>query len=304
MKGARGIIPALVTPFTSSDELDTEGFRWLCRNSIQNGVHGLILNGSLGEFPNLSKEERRRIIEIAVEEANGRLPVIVGVGSPSTGIAVALAKEAAELGADMLEVLPPFYYQIGDDAIFAHYKAVADAIEIPIILYNFPAATKVNLSPQLVARLAQIDGIVGIKNSVDSLIHLRELVRLTGGTQLTVMSGMEDYLLPGLLLGTKGTVSGLGNFVPQVLVKIYDDFMKGDVMKASDLFNRVIVPLKALAPPPEPISALKIGVKLVSGVTTAKVRYPLMDAAPGTERKMESFLRENGLLPIEPRHDR
>jgi 4-hydroxy-tetrahydrodipicolinate synthase len=302
MKALHGIIPALVTPFTVHDELDEVGFKWLCSYSIDNGVHGLILNGSLGEFPSLTAEERRTIIQIAAETANNRVPVIVGVGSPSTDLAVKLAKDAEELGADMLEVLPPFYYQIGDEALFAHYKSVAEAIGIPMILYNFPAATKTNLSPQLVARLSEVDGIVGIKDSVDSLIHLRELVRLTKGKPFTVLCGMEDYLLPGLLLGAKGTVSGLGNFVPRVLVKIYEDFTKGRIAEASELFNRIIIPLKALAPPPEPISALKIGVKLVSGVTTARVRLPLIDAAKDTERRMESFLSENGLLAARARH--
>src|SRR5690348_10177535 len=110
MKELRGIFPALVTPFTSNDELDGEGFRWICKNAISNGVQGLVLNGSLGEFPALSASERRRIIEIAVEEADHKLPVIVGVGSPATKAAVELAREAAEHGADILMVLPPFYY--------------------------------------------------------------------------------------------------------------------------------------------------------------------------------------------------
>ena len=290
----------MVTPFTSKDELDVKGFRWICDNAISSGVHGLILNGSLGEFVSLRQGERQKIIEVAVEAASGKLPVIVGVGNAATNMAVDLAKEAAGLGADYLMVLPPFYYQIGDDALFAHYKTVADSVDIPTIIYNFPGTTKVNINPALVAKLADSTSIVGIKNSVDSLIHLRELVRLTAGKNFSVLSGMEDYLLPGLLLGTKGTASGFSNFIPQVLVKIYDDFNRGDVKKASDLFNKVVVPLKALAPPPEPISALKIGVKLVSGVTTSHVRLPMVDAHPDTEKKMGAILRDNGLIPVHP----
>ena len=298
MKELHGVLPAMVTPFTSKDELDVNGFRWICDNAISSGVHGLIVNGSLGEFVSLRQAERQKIIEIAVETASGKLPVLVGVGNAGTGIAVELAKEAADLGADLLLVLPPFYYQAGDDALFAHYKTISDSVDIPVVIYNFPGTTKVNMNPALVAKLADAANIVGIKNSVDSLIHLRELVRLTAGKKFSVLSGMEDYLLPGLLLGTKGTASGFSNFIPQVIVEIYEDFMKGDITKASDLFNKIVVPLKALAPPPEPISALKIGVKLVSGVTTSHVRLPMMDAPTETERRMSAILRENGLIPM------
>jgi 2-dehydro-3-deoxy-D-pentonate aldolase len=298
LKELHGVIPALVTPFTAKDELDIDGFRWICDNAISHGVHGLMVNGSLGEFPSLRPTERHKIIELAVSAAAGKIPVIAGVGSPSTQQAVELAKEASDLGADYLMVLPPFYYPVGDGALFAHYTTIADSVDVPVIIYNFPAATKVTLSPSLVAKLADSGNIVGIKNSFDSVIHLRELVRLTAGKRFTVLSGMEDYLLPGLLLGTKGTASGFSNFIPQVLVEIYESFRRNDVKKGSDLFNRVVVPLKALAPPPEPISALKIGVKLVSGKTTAHVRLPLTDAPPDTEKKMAAVLKENGLIPV------
>jgi 4-hydroxy-tetrahydrodipicolinate synthase len=299
MKDIHGILPAMVTPFTSDDRFDEKGFRWICENSLRAGVHGFIVNGSLGEFPSLRPAERRRVIELAVEVASGKqIPVMVGVGSASTNEAVDRAKEASELGADCLLVLPPFYYQVGEDALFSHFKTVAESVDVPVVMYNFPGTTKVNLSPALVARLADTGRIVGIKNSVDSLIHLRELVRLTAGKKFDVLSGMEDYLLPGLLLGTKGTASGFSNFIPQVLVEIYESFMKGDVRRSSDLFNKIVVPLKALAPPPEPISALKIGVKLVSGITTSHVRLPLVDAPPGTEKMMGVILKENGLIPV------
>ena len=299
MEQLHGILPALVSPFTEHNEFDKDGFRWLCRNSIEKGVHGLVLGGSLGEFPNLSNEERLTAIRIAVDEANGKIPVLAGSSSASTDEAIVLARQAKDEGADAAMILPPFYYQSTEEAVFRHYDTIAHAVDIPIVIYNFPATTKVNLSPTFVAKLAKVDGIAGIKNSVDSMVHLRELVRLTRDIRtFSVVPGMEDYLIPGLLVGAKGSVSGLSNFVPQIIVKIYEEYMKGSIKEASDLFNRVVVPLKALAPPPEPISALKIGASLV-GPVSARVRLPILDAPDGTREAMKKFLGSSGLLPAE-----
>jgi 4-hydroxy-tetrahydrodipicolinate synthase len=294
-------MPALVTPFSRSNELDEDGLRWLVQNSLANGVHGLIVSGSLGEFPNLSDQERQKAIRIAADEVGGKIPVLAGVGSASTDRAISLGKQAADSGADFVLVLPPFYYQIQEEAVFKHYELIANSIDIPIVMYNFPGATKINMSPELVAKLAGLEGIVGIKNTIDSLVHFRELVRLTKSEKksFAVLAGMEDYLIPALLLGGQGSVSGLSNFVPQVLVEIYNQVMENRIREAADLFNRVVIPLKTLAPPPEPIGALKTGVKIVSGKTTAIVRPPLLPAPEGTERAMRSFLKEAGLIPAE-----
>jgi 4-hydroxy-tetrahydrodipicolinate synthase len=301
MHELRGIMPALVTPFSRSNELDEDGFLWIVKNSLASGVHGLIVSGSLGEFPNLSDLERQKVIKIAVDEVNGKIPILAGVGSASTDHAVSLGKQAADCGADFALVLPPFYYQTQEEAVFKHYELIANSIDIPVVIYNFPGTTKINMSPPLVAKLAGLEGIVGIKNTVDSVVHFRELVRLTKPQKksFAVLAGMEDYLIPALLLGGQGSVSGLGNFVPQVLVEIYNRVMDNRIREAADLFNRVIIPLKVLAPPPEPIGALKVGLKIVSGKTTTIVRPPLQSAPEGTETSMRSFLKEAGLIPAE-----
>jgi 4-hydroxy-tetrahydrodipicolinate synthase len=300
MKGSfefKGVIPALVTPYTKSDEVDVGAIKWLVRNAIDNEVYGLMVVGSLGEFPSLTQAERALVIAAAAEEANGKVPIIAGIGSASTKMAIAFAKDAAENGADFLLALPPYYYNISDQAIYAHYESIASAVELPIILYNFPGTTKINLTPAMIAKLAQIDNIVGLKNSVDSLIHLRQVLSLMRDSKkpFSVLAGMEDYMLVGLLLGAKGTVSGLGNFIPGTLVRIYNDFMRGKVLEASELFNRVVVPLKSLAPPPEPIGALKMGASLMGPVNTA-VRAPLTAATEETRNAMKAFLEKEGLL--------
>jgi 4-hydroxy-tetrahydrodipicolinate synthase len=298
-KDPHGIIPALVTPFTKAGEIDETGSRWLCRNAIDSGVHGVICVGSLGEFPCLTDEERERVIRIVVDEANGKVPVIAGVGSPSTKLAILLAKKAEDLGADAVEVLAPFYYNIRDDAVFAHYEKLAGSIDLPVIIYNFPAVTKVTMSAALVARLAEIPNIIAIKNSVDSLIHLKQVIWSTRYLRkkepFTVLCGIEDYLIPGLLLGARGTVSGFGNFIPKVLVQIYEACSKGHVTEASELYNRIVAPLKELAPPPEPIGALKAGASLMGPINT-NVRLPLLDPPAGTRAKMRAILKKEGLI--------
>ncbi|HYB03061.1 MAG TPA: dihydrodipicolinate synthase family protein [Nitrososphaerales archaeon] len=297
-KDPHGVIPALVTPFTKSDEVDERGSRWLCRNAIDSGVHAVICVGSLGEFPCLTDEERDRVIRAVVDEANGKVPVIAGVGSASTKLAILLAKKAEDLGADAVEVLAPFYYNVRDEAVFAHYEKLAGSISLPVIIYNFPGTTKVTMSAALIARLAEIPNIIAIKNSVDSLIHLKQVIwgtRHLRNKPFTVLCGIEDYLIPGLLLGAKGTVSGFGNFIPKVLVQIYEACTKGKVTEASELYNRVVAPLKELAPPPEPIGALKAGASLVGPINT-EVRLPLMDPPAGTRAKMRTILKKEGII--------
>src|SRR5208283_433320 len=141
MKGSsrlKGVIPALVTPYTKTNEVDVAALRWLVRNAIESGAHGLMVVGSLGEFPNLTQAERALVIRSAVEEADGRVPIIAGIGSSSTGMAVAYAKDAAENGADFLLSLPPYYYNVGEAAVYSHYETIAAAVDLPVVLYNFP----------------------------------------------------------------------------------------------------------------------------------------------------------------------
>lgn len=295
----KGVMPALVTPFTRTDEIDKNGSRWLVRNAIETGVHALICAGSLGEFPCLTDEERQTVIKTVVDEANGKVPVIAGVGSGSTKTSIIIAKEAADLGVDAIEALPPYYFNIGDEAVFAHYEKLASSINVSVIIYNFPGTTKVTMSPALIARLAAIPNIIGIKNSVDSLLHLRQIIRSTHDISakkpFAVLCGIEDYLIPGILLGAKGTVSGFSNFIPKVLVQIYNDCLNGKPTEAFDLYNRIVAPLKELAPPPEPVSALKTGASLFGPINTA-VRLPLLDAPKDTGVKMKAILQSEGLL--------
>lgn len=293
----KGIIPSLVTPFTKSDAVDEKGVRWLCRNAIDKGVHSIICVGSLGEFPCLTDDERRSVIKAVVDEANGEVPIIAGVGAASTKLAISMAREAANIGVEMVLVLPPFYFNIGDEAVIAHYESVASSINVPVMIYNFPGTTKVTMTPALIERLANVENIIGIKSSVDSLLHLRQIIRSTRNSRkpFAIMAGLEEYLIPAMLLGAKGAVSGLSNFVPKVWVDIYDLCMKGDVAKAYDIYNKIVIPLKELAPPPEPIGALKTGASLI-GPIDPRVRLPLLDPPKGTREKMEIVLKEHGIL--------
>jgi 4-hydroxy-tetrahydrodipicolinate synthase len=289
-------MPALVTPYTKSDEVDTNGSRWLCRNAIDNGVHAVVCVGSLGEFPNLLDEERRLVIKTVVDEANGKVPVIAGVGSGSTKTSLVLAKEAGDIGVDAIEALPPFYYNIGDEAVYAHYEKLASSSKVPVIIYNFPGTTKVNMSPALIGRIAEIPNIIGIKNSYDSFLHLKQIVRSTRNSKtFSVFAGIEDYLVPGMLVGVKGTVSGFSNFIPKTIVQIYDNCVAGKIKEAAEIYNTIVSPLKEMTPPPEPVGALKTGASLYGPINTA-VRLPLLDPPKDTKANMSAFLKSKGLL--------
>lgn len=290
-------MPALVTPFNANDEVDKTAVRWLCRNVIDSGARSLICVGSLGEFTSLTDEERSTVIKCIVDEANGKVPVIAGVGAASTKIAVKIAKQAEDIGADAVSVLAPFYFNIGDAAVRSHYEEIASSLGIPVLIYNFPGTTKVTMSPELIAKLAENENIIGIKNSVDSLTHLRQIIRSTAAfrSKFLVIAGLEEYLIAGFLLGAAGSVSGISNFVCKTMVEIYNLCASGNITAASDMYNKIIIPLKELAPPPEPVGALKVGASLV-GPVNARVRLPLLEPPASTREKMKAILVENGIV--------
>jgi 4-hydroxy-tetrahydrodipicolinate synthase len=231
-KGIYGIIPAMVTPFDDKEELNEEALRRLVNHLIDGGVHGLFPTGSQGEFYALTPQEKVRVWEIVVDEAEGRVPVYAGTGAATTREVIALNRMAEEAGVDAVSVLTPFFISPTQDELYDHYTAIADATSLPVLLYNNPGRTgNLNLSADLIARLAKHPNIAGIKDSSGDLTLTIEYIRRTD-EDFTVLLGRDTLIYAGLLHGAKGSITATANVLPSVVVEIYDAFVEGDLARA------------------------------------------------------------------------
>ncbi len=215
-----GVIPALVTPFTDDGKnIDEERFRRLIGHVMSLGVTGLVPCGTTGEFQNLSEQERRRVVEIAIDEANGRIPVIAGTGASGTDLAIEKTKHAKDAGADAAIIVTPYYHKPANRGLYEHYRRIAEAVDIPIVLYNIPQATGVPLPWQIVEDLVDIPNIVGLKDSSGELRYILTVLEKVGA-RLPVMCGHDEVVLPALAAGCAGVISASSNIFPEYHLKI------------------------------------------------------------------------------------
>jgi len=228
MKTPQGIIPAMVTPLTADDQINVPALRKLTNYLIQGGVHGVFAVGSQGEFWALSAEEKQRVWAVVVEETNKRVPVYAGTAAITTRDTMALTRLAEKAGVDAVSVLTPFFVAPHEGELYNHYRAVAESTSLPVLLYSNPARTGVKVSPGLLARLAEVDGIVGIKDSSGDLELTAEYIRVTP-SDFAVLMGRDTLIFGGLLYGAQGAVAATANVAPALVVSIYERFKAGDL---------------------------------------------------------------------------
>lgn len=232
-KLGEGVIPAMVTLFKSDKSVDEEGLRKQVDFLIDGGVHGIIVLGSLGEFMLVEKEERKKIAEITVEQADGRVPIYIGTASTCTDEVIELTEHAKDIGSDAVTIVTPYYFKLSDRALYEHYSSVAQEVDIPIILYHFPGATGQDLKPEVVSKLAhEHENIVGLKPTIDSVKYMQQVLKLTRDLDFKVIAGAEDHALSILTLGGHGFVSGVANFAPESVVPIYENYVGGNIEEA------------------------------------------------------------------------
>ena len=195
----KGIIPAMVTPLKKDETLDEDGLREVINYLIESGVHGIFCCGSQGEIYSLRDEERRRVVEVTVDEVNGRVPVYAGTGEVTTEKVIDLTRYAKDVGADAASIITPYFIRPSSEELYMHYRKIAEAVDIPIILYNNPGRTGVNLDVSVVSRLAKIDNIVGIKDSSGDLTLTAEYIRQTP-ERFSVIAGRDSLILATLSL--------------------------------------------------------------------------------------------------------
>lgn len=284
----KGIIPAMVTPFHEDESLNLEALKQLVDFLIEGGVHGLFPTGSQGEFYALTPGERQRVWDTVVEVAAGRVPVYAGTGGITTQEVISLNRLAERVGVDAVSVITPFFVTPTQDELHTHYTAIADATRLPVILYNNPGRTGgVSLSADLVARLATHPNIVGIKDSSGDLTLTMSYINRTVD-DFAVLLGRDTLIYAGLLHGAKGAITATANAAPEVVVAIYEAYVKGNL-------SRALIAQTALAPLRHAFSlgtfpvVVKEALSLI-GIEAGPARGPVGPMAPEQREKLKIVL--------------
>jgi 4-hydroxy-tetrahydrodipicolinate synthase len=287
-----GSIVAIITPFKDG-KVDEEAYRQLIEFQIENGTSAIVPCGTTGESATLNVEEHARVIDIAVEAVNKRVPVIAGTGGNSTSEAIELTGHAKKVGADATLQVTPYYNKPTQEGLYQHFKAIAKGVPLPQVLYNVPTRTSVNMLPETVARLAELSEVVAIKEASGSLGQMADVVRLAGD-KITLLSGDDNLTLPVLSIGGAGVVSVAANIVPRDtadLVKAWED---GRIDEAKGLFYKLLPLCQAMFFETNPIP-VKTSLGLM-GKIHDEMRLPLYPMAPANLEKLKKALSDYGLI--------
>lgn len=287
-----GSFVALVTPFKNG-RFDEKAYRKLIAWHIAEGTHGIVPCGSTGEAATLDFDEHYRVIEVAVKAANKKIPVIAGTGANSTAEAIEITREARKLGADAALVVAPYYNKPTQEGLFQHFRAIAKAVNIPIILYNVPGRTAVNMLPSTVARLLEFKNIVGIKEATGDIRQASDLIRLCGD-RLAVISGDDFSTFPMLALGGRGVISVTANVAPKDVAGMCDAWEKGDMAKAKRLHYKLEPLNGAMFIETNPIP-VKTALALM-GMIKEEFRLPLCAMSEANKEKLKGVLKSARLI--------
>jgi 4-hydroxy-tetrahydrodipicolinate synthase len=289
----RGSIVAIVTPFKNA-LIDEKKLRELIDFQIKNGTSGIVPCGTTGESATLSFAEHERVIEITIDQVKKRVPVIAGTGSNSTQEAVMLTKHAAHMGADASLQVSPYYNRPTQKGLYEHFKAVADAVDIPIILYNIASRTGVNIEPETIQKLAKsCKNVVAVKEASGSLDQMSR-IRSLCGKNFDLISGDDSLTLPVLSIGGTGIISVVANIVPKDAAEMVSAFEKGNIKKAQELHFKLLPLIKAMFIETNPIP-VKTAMGLL-GMCEPDLRLPMCAMSPDNVEKLKKALKEYGLL--------
>lgn len=293
MKPIYGAITALVTPMKDG-RVDEQSLIDLIEFQIASGIHGLVPCGTTGESATLNFEEHKRVIDLTVKTVAGRVPVIAGTGANSTFEAIELTESAKASGADAVLSVTPYYNKPSQEGMYQHFKAIAEAVDIPMILYNVPGRTGVNMLPATVARLAEIPQVIGIKEAGGNVNQMSEVL-LRCPKDFVVLSGDDFTALASVYLGAKGVISVVSNLEPGKTAQMMNAAQKGDIAAANRLHFQLFNLMGAMFCYPSPAPAKK-GLHLMGKIASCELRLPMTEMdAPGLER-LQRDMRELGLL--------
>ncbi|WP_189989612.1 4-hydroxy-tetrahydrodipicolinate synthase [Thalassobaculum fulvum] len=288
----KGSLVALITPFKDG-EVDETAFRKLVDFQITNGTHGLVPVGTTGESPTLSHEEHKRVVEICIDETRGRVPVIAGAGSNSTAEAMDFTRHAKEAGADAVLHVTPYYNKPTQEGLYQHFKAVHDCAEIPVIIYNIPGRSIVDMTVETMARLAELPRIVGVKDATADLVRPIK-TRMAIGADFTQLSGEDASIVPYLAHGGHGCISVTANVAPKPLSEMHEAWQRRDLDTVFTI-NERLQPLHAALFCETSPGPVKYAAKLL-GLCDGTARLPIVEIAESSKRRVEDAMRHAGLL--------
>ncbi len=288
----QGVFTALITPFRDG-AVDERSLQELVELQIAAGIDGLVPCGSTGEAATLSHAEHRRVVEVVVAVARGRVPVLAGTGSNSTAEAVALTQHAKEAGADGAILISPYYNKPTQEGIVAHYAAVARETAFPLVVYNIPGRTASNLVPSTLARLAEIEQIVGVKESSGDLNQMSHVIANVPDS-FVVLSGDDALTLPLLAIGGSGVISTTSNVAPSEMVSLVRAFRAGDLARARDMHYRLLPLFDALFTETNPIP-VKAAVAM-RGLVREEIRLPMTPLTAPNRERLQLVMKDLGLL--------
>ena len=287
-----GVGTALITPFTKSGALDETAIKRLAKRQIDNGVHFLVPCGTTGETPTLSAVERRRVVELVLEAANGHVPVMAGAGGYDTQEVVHLAKDMQSVGVQGLLSVTPYYNKPTPEGLYQHFSAVAEATSLPIVLYNVPGRTGCNIDAATLARLATIPRVIGVKEASGNIQQMVEICRAVPADFL-VLSGDDALTLPLMAVGGRGLISVASNTIPAEMAKMVEAAERGDYVAARQMHQR-LVPLMLgnfVESNPGPVKFAMA----VMGLCEEVYRLPMVSPRPASQEKMLALLKELGI---------
>ncbi|WP_339183175.1 4-hydroxy-tetrahydrodipicolinate synthase [Oceanobacillus sp. FSL W7-1293] len=293
-----GMIPALPTPMNEDNSINYNGIGEVIDHLIGNGIETILVGGSTGEYSLMSLDERKEVIKYVCEKASGRAKVMAGTGCHRLEDTIALTKFASEAGAEWALVINPYYMQTSEQGIVDYYKAVAENSDIGIVIYHYPEATNVVLSPELLHEISEIEGVVGIKNT-DDQVHTCKLLELTkDNPNFSVLTGFEHLIVPTLAIGGHGTIGVVHNLVPAEMVRLYDLIVNENNIQEAIELNKKLMPLYNAIEEEVIPGTVKAGLEAL-GLPGGTSRLPLLPASEAYQQKIKSLLSDAGVLKTE-----
>lgn len=290
-----GIIPPLTTPFTPAGDVYEKGLRELVEFQIANGSHGLFICGTYGSGPIMTLDERKQVHKIVIDQAKDRICIVAHVGTTSTAQSIELAQHAQEVGADYIASISPYYHGHDERAVVAHFGALVKAVSLPVYVYNNPKACGINITPSFLRHLEAV-GVKGIKDSGFSYIDFAHLIlEMEDKPDFRFIVGTEGIALPAFMAGAKGCVSGLANVFPELMVKLWDTYQKGDYDEATKL-QMLVVKARKILHIPSSTNAACYAVLEVRGVDAGRPKLPILPVLEEKKKAMISAYQAMGLL--------
>ncbi|WP_417913856.1 4-hydroxy-tetrahydrodipicolinate synthase [Candidatus Electronema sp. JM] len=292
-KRIQGAITAIVTPMRNG-KVDEESLVNLINFQIESGIHGLVPCGTTGESATLSFAEHKRVIELTVKTVAGRVPVIAGTGANNTLEAIELTESAKASGADAVLSVVPYYNKPSQEGLYQHFKAITEAVDIPMVVYNVPGRTVTNMAPATVARLAALPNVIGIKEACGCLNQISEIIRICP-KDFIVLSGDDFTSMPTVLIGGKGVISVVSNVMPKAMSELMEAALNGDLAKSKEIHYKLFPLMGTMFCYPSPAPAKK-AVHLIGKIATPEVRLPMTEMDEPSLNKLTTEMKKLGLI--------